>query len=115
MGPKVDWAPLRIGPKVDWAHKAMLKEKRLENKDSSIDMTDLEHNAVGMVQNADGVVDVHAVMCLVCASGRSVTTVTRAHAGCLPLGPRHQTNLSYEPGRDKRGLLRGVVLTVLMA
>ena len=51
---------------------------------------------------------------MVGASGRSVTTVTRSHAGCLPRGPRHQTNLSYEPDKDKRGLLMVVVLTVLM-
>ena len=46
------------------------------------------------------------------ASGRSVTTVTRFHASCLPGGPHHQTHLSYEPDRDRHGLLMVVVLRV---
>ena len=47
-------------------------------------------------------------------NGWPVTTLTRAHPGCPPRGPRHQTNLSYEPGKKMRGWGLVMVLTVLV-
>ena len=47
-------------------------------------------------------------------SGWPVTTLTRAHPGCPPRGPRHATNLSYEPDKERRGWGLVMVLTVLV-